>query len=46
MSLDRYLELEDMEKVPGHEEMGEFNKTILRCSDAAFRIEQKAKTVK
>ena len=37
-SVRQYKRVEDLNQIPYHEEMGEFNKTILRCSDAVFRI--------
>jgi len=37
-SLERYKQSEDMIQIPFHEEMGDFNKTVLRCSDGVFKI--------
>ena len=37
-SVERYKEIEDMIQIPYHEEMGQVNKTILRCSDTCFKI--------
>ena len=37
-SLERYKQIEDMVQIPYHEEMGEPNKTILRCADGSFKI--------
>jgi len=37
-SVDRFKQIEDLIQMPYHEEMGEVNKTILRCSDATFKI--------
>ena len=38
-SVERYKQIEDLIQIPHHEEMGEINKTVLRCSDATFRID-------
>lgn len=37
-SIERYKRVEDLIQIPYHEEMGEFNKTILRCSEVVFKI--------
>ena len=37
-SVEKYKQVEDLIQIPYHEEMGTINKTILRCSDATFRI--------
>lgn len=37
-SLERYKQIEDLIQMPYLEEMGELNKTVLRCSDSCFKI--------
>lgn len=37
-SVERYKQVENLLQIPYHEEMGEINRTILRCSDMCFKI--------
>ena len=37
-SVERYKQVENLLQIPYHEEMGEINRTILRCSDICFKI--------
>lgn len=37
-SIELYKSIEDLSQIPYHEEMGQANRTVLRCSDGCFKI--------
>ena len=37
-SVERYKQYEDLIQIPYYDEMGEANKTILRCSDGCYKV--------